>query len=87
MIEEFIKTVHVTATNLNDIVFTIETDERYLDKHDVFKDLESGMRFIVTDRPYRTLQGKWEIRCKLLTEINSLRFLSNTVNEEFYSFV
>lgn len=76
---EFVKTVYATATNLNDIIFTIETNERYLEKYDEFKDLESGIEFIVVDRPYRTLSGKWEIKCKILTKINSLRYLRNNV--------
>lgn len=82
--ESFIKTVYVTATNLNEVIFTMEVDDRYLDKHDEFKDLESGLEFIVVDRPYHTLQGRWEIRCKLLTKVNALRFLRNKVNEELY---
>lgn len=35
------------------------------------------MEFIVVERPYRTLEGKWEIKCKLLTKINALRYLRN----------
>lgn len=77
-----IKIIHAKATNLNDMVFTIEVDERYFQKGDECKDLESGIEFIVIDRPYTTLQGKCEIRCKLLTKINSLRFLRNTLFEE-----
>lgn len=75
--EDFIKTVYAENSNLNDIVFTIQVNERYLEKYDEFKDLESGMEFIVVERPYRTLEGKWEIKCKLLTKINALRYLRN----------
>lgn len=74
---ENVKIIHVTATNLNDVIFTIEVDERYFTKGDECRDLESGLEFIVIDRPYTTLQGKCEIRCKLLTRINSLRFIKN----------
>lgn len=74
---ENLKIIHVTATNLNDVIFTIEVDERYFTKGDECRDLESGLEFIVIDRPYTTLQGKCEIRCKLLTRINSLRFIKN----------
>ena len=75
--EDFIKTVYAENSDLNDIVFTIQVNERYLEKYDEFKDLESGMEFIVVERPYRTLEGKWEIKCKLLTKINALRYLRN----------
>lgn len=75
--EDFIKTVYAENSNLNDIVFTIQVNERYLEKYDEFKDLESGMEFIVVERPYKTLEGKWEIKCKLLTKINALRYLRN----------
>lgn len=74
---ENVKIIHVTATNLNDVIFTIEVNERYFTKGDECRDLESGLEFIVIDRPYTTLQGKCEIRCKLLTRINSLRFIKN----------
>lgn len=74
---ENLKIIHVTATNLNDVIFTIEVDERHFTKGDECRDLESGLEFIVIDRPYTTLQGKCEIRCKLLTRINSLRFIKN----------
>lgn len=50
--EDFIKTVYAENSNLNDIVFTIQVNERYLEKYDEFKDLESGMEFIVVERPY-----------------------------------
>lgn len=75
--EDFIKTVYAENSDLNDIIFTIQVNERYLEKYDEFKDLESGMEFIVVERPYRTLEGKWEIKCKLLTKINALRYLRN----------
>lgn len=75
--EDFIKTVYAENSNLNDIIFTIQVNERYLEKYDEFKDLESDMEFIVVERPYRTLEGKWEIKCKLLTKINALRYLRN----------
>lgn len=81
--EDFIKTVYAENSNLNDIVFTIQVNERYLEKYDEFKDLESGMEFIVVERPYRTLEGKWEIKCKLLTKINALRYLRNKTSN-FY---
>jgi hypothetical protein len=85
---ENVKIIHVTATNLNDVIFTIEVNERYFTKGDECRDLESGLEFIVIDRPYTTLQGKCEIRCKLLTRINSLRFIKNErmemINEPGY---
>lgn len=77
--EDFIKTVYAENSNLNDIVFTIQVNERYLEKYDEFKDLESGMEFIVVERPYKTLEGKWEIKCKILTKINTLRYIKNDV--------
>lgn len=74
---ENLKIIHATATNLNDVIFTIEVSERYFIKGDTCRDLESGLEFIVIDRPYTTLQGKDEIKCKLLTRINSLGFIRN----------
>lgn len=84
MIEGFIKTVHSTDTNLNDVEFKIEVDENYLQKDDEFRDLESGLEFIVVDRPYRTLQGKWELRVRILTKINSLKYLRNKLTAWVY---
>lgn len=77
--EDFVKTVYAENSNLNDIIFTIQVNERYLEKYDEFKDLESGMEFIVVDRPYRTLEDKWEIKCKILTKINTLRYIKNNI--------
>lgn len=79
-----IKIIYVTATDLNDAIFTIEVSERYFTKYDKFVDLESGLEFIVIDRPYINLQGKWEIKCKLLTKINSLKYLENTHYDDLY---
>lgn len=77
--ENFIKNVYAENSDLNDIVITIQVSERYLEKYDEFKDLESGLEFVVVDRPYRTLEGKWEIKCKILTKINTLRYIKNDV--------
>lgn len=77
--ENFIKNVYVENSDLNDLVFTIQVNERYLEKYDEFKDLESGIEFIVVERPYKTLEGKWEIKCKILTKINTLRYIKNDV--------
>lgn len=75
--ENFIKTIYAENSNLNDTIFTIQVSERYLEKYDEFKDLESGIEFIVVERPYQTLEGKWELKCKILTKINALRYLRN----------
>lgn len=81
---DLIKTIQVVSTNLNDIEFTIEVDERYFVKDDEFKDLNTGMQFIVVERPYRNSQGRSEIRCKLLSKIQSLRYTENKVTEWMY---
>lgn len=78
-LEPIIKTIYAENSDLNDLVFTIQVSERYLEKYDEFKDLESGIEFIVVERPYRTLEGKWEIKCKILTKINTLRYIKNDV--------
>lgn len=82
---ETTKIIHAEATNLNDIIFTIEVNEGYFDRFDEYVDLASGLEFMVVDRPHTTLHGTQEIKCRLLTEIDSLKFLRNTFNEEFYA--
>lgn len=79
-----IKTIQVTGDNLSDIIFTLEVSENYFQKYDEIKDINTGLEFIVVDRPYRTVRGIWEIKCKLLTKAKCLRFVKNTYLDKFY---
>ena len=80
-----IKTIQVTGDNLSDIVFTLEVSENYFQKYDEIKDVHTGLEFVVIDRPYRTVRGNWEIRCKLLTKAKYLRFVKYDYLDEFYN--
>lgn len=82
--EDCLKTIDITATNLNEVEFRIEVDERYFEKGDEFKDQKSGLEFVVIDRPYYTLMGKWELRVKILTRISSLKYLRNKLTAWAY---
>ena len=82
MDESLLKTIHAVATDLNDLVVTIRVSENYFTKYDKFIDLDSGLEFVVIEKPYRTIDGKWYIRVQIITEIDKLRYKCNALEDE-----